>query len=243
MTTPAEPPRQQPEQPDPAAAPPVDPPVDFGKHSERPAELDPNDPYRFGLPDTPPPEFAPPGWTPPGGWPSQSQPQPPPPTGQQGSPWQQPPGGYPPPYRSPYPGPPPYPPYPPPPGHQPPPPYPPYPYPADEAARARAKTRRRAATSLVLGVVSIVLFWTAFLDIVLVLAATAFGAVALSDRSGGESRESSGRRLAVAGLVCAAVGAVAAIVWTVYLVHIVSNCGGFNQPNSPALRACLQRQI
>lgn len=243
MTTPAEPPRQQPEQPDPAAAP-VDPPVDLGKHPERPPELDPNDPYRFGLPDTPPPpEFAPPGWTPPGGWSAQHQPdfqsQPQPPTGQQRNPWQQPPGGYPPPYPGPYPGPPSYPPYP---GNQPPP-YPPYPYPADQAARQRAKTRRRATASLVLGIVSIVMFWTAFLDVVLVIAATAFGVLALSDRSSAEPRQSSGRRLAVAGLVCAAVGAVAAVAWTVYLVHVVNNCGGFNQPNTPALRACLQRQI
>jgi hypothetical protein len=93
---------------------------------------------------------------------------------------------------------------------------------------------------LVLGIVSILMFWTAFLDIVLVIAASVFGAAAISDRG---SRRSTSRRLAVAGLACAAIGAVAAIAWTVYVVHIINNCGGFNQPNTSGLRSCLQRQL
>jgi len=206
------------------------------------SQLDPNDPYRFGLPDTPPPpEYAPPGWTPPSGWPAPQGPPQLPPQGQA-----QPglPPGYPPvpgqhrPFQHGAP-PPPW----GPPSQQGPPVYPPYPY-APTPDRRDAVTRRRAITSLVLGGVSILMFWTSFLDAVLVIAAVAFGAIALSGGSHAtDSRAVAGRRLAMAGLVCAAVGAAAAVGWTVYLVHLINLCGGFNQPNSPALRACLQRHM
>lgn len=150
--------------------------------------LDPNDPYRYGLPDRPPPpEFAPPGWTPPAGY----YLPPPPPPGPHG------------PYG------------PPPPGWLPPP---------QHAWEQREPGRGKAITALVLGIASIPLCLLSFLDFFLVMAAVAFGATALTDHLPG--RPSPGRSYARAGLICAAIGGVLAIIVTVVvLVKVRDDCG------------------
>jgi hypothetical protein len=205
MTAPTEPPEGSPDRP-----------VDLSKQAS--SSGDPNDPYRFGLPEQlPPPEYAPPGWTPPGGWPAAPQP------GAQRPPGYPPPSGYPP-----YP---PYPPYPhdygPPPPH-----YSPY--------QAPQPGRGKAVTALVLGLLSIFMFWTAFFDAVLVIAAVAFGVVALTERSGDPRRP---RGMAIAGLVCAGVGALLAIIWTVFIFHAVSQCGGVGNSGQPGFKTCLQQHF
>jgi hypothetical protein len=184
-----------------------------------PSAADPNDPYRFGLPDQPPPpEYAPPGWVPPGGWPAPSTPQP----GVQqgyGPPPGYPPTGYPPP-PPPYPGPPPS--------------YPPY--------QARQRGRGKAITALVLGVLSIVLSVTAFIDALLVIPAVVFGVVAITERPAGPG---SGRGMAIAGLVCAGIGALLAIIWTVWAFRAINECGGVHtmQVGGPGFRACLRQHF
>lgn len=207
MTAPTEPPEGSPEHP-----------VDLDKHGAgEAAQPDPNDPYRFGMPERlPPPEYAPPGWAPPGGWPA--APPPPPAPGEPG------PG-------SPPPG---YPQYPPGPfGYHPPPPqYSPY--------RVSAPGRGKAITALVLGALSIVLSWASFFDALLVIGAVTFGVLALTERRAGSPQP---RGMAIAGLVCAAIGALLAIVWTVYVIHAVNQCGGFHQSGQPGFRSCLQRQF
>jgi hypothetical protein len=174
--------------------------------------LDPNDPYRYGLPDRPPPpEFAPPGWTPPPGYYLPPQPPTPPqgpyspqgpyaPQGHYGPPpgWSPPPPPYGPPFGNQY-GP---------------------PQPWDQREPGRGK----AITALVLGIASIPLCVLSFLDLLLVMAAVAFGATALADHLPG--RPSPGRSLARAGLICAAVGGVLAIVVTVaVIVKFRNDCG------------------
>lgn len=210
MTGPTEPPEGSPDRP-----------VDLGKHADPVGggkHPDPNDPYRFGLPERlPPPEYAPPGWTPPGGWPTAA-----PPVG----PSQPGPGSGPPPGYPPYPPPSPY-------GYHPPPPqYSPYHVPA--------AGRGKAVTALVLGILSIFFFWASFFDALLVIAAVTFGIIALTERPGGATPP---RGMAIAGLVCAAVGAVLAIIWTVFIIHAINQCGGFNQTNAPGFRTCLQQQF
>jgi VanZ family protein len=215
MTAPTEPPEGA-----------ADRPVDLGKHGAGEAEHgDPYDPYRFGLPEhLPPPEYAPPGWTPPGGWPAAGPP-----------PAAPPPGGMPPPGPSPFT-----------PGSPPPPGYSPYPYgyppppPQYSPYQPPPPGRGKAVTAFVLGILSIVMSWASFLDAVLIIAAVTFGVIALTERPAGSAQP---RGMAIAGLVCAGIGAVLAIVWTVFVIHAVNQCGGFDQTSRPGFRHCLQQQF
>ena len=200
--------------------------VDLGKGSEPDA---PFDPYRFGHPDVPPaPEYAPPGYIPPANTaapaypPSAQHPEHGPPAGQPG-------GGYPP--------------YPYPPGYPQQPGYgPPYgqqfgqPFGQPQAAGSNGK----AVASLVLGIVSIVLCWTIYFDAVLVILAVVFGFLGLGDA---KKRNGHGRAMAIAGLVCGVVGAIAAIVLTVVVVHLANKCGGLDNGNSPGFQRCVRNQI
>ena len=212
------------------------------------------DPYRFGAPDVPPPpEYAPPGYRPPadyqypaptteaphgpyppypygttaggqpGGAPSGQQPYGQQPYGQQ--PYGQQPYG-----QSPY-GQQPY-------GQQPyGQPYGQSPYgPGGPAAQGNGK----AVAALVLGIVSIVLCWLTFLDAVFVVLALIFGFLGLNDA---RNRGGRGRGQALAGLICAAVGAVLAIVFTVVVVHLANKCGGLDNQGDPGYQQCLRDHI
>jgi hypothetical protein len=201
MTTPP------PEGTDPAAPPaqwaaPGSEPVSLAKGTEPDAAPD-FDPYRFGAPEHPvPPEYAPPGYRPPPAF--APPPRLAPPQYHPGQPY---PG-------QPYPGQPypgqPYPgqPYPPPP-----PGYLPYPPPVGHG---------KATASLVLGIASIVLCWLSVLDIVPIVLAVVFGILGITEAGRRPNRE--GRRLAVAGIVCAAVGAVLATVLTVVIYSRIAGC-------------------
>lgn len=256
MTSPSEPRSGEPEEP-----------VSLDK--ERDKELDddqpgtgqqsadvPFDPYRFGLPETlPPPEYAPPGWTPPANGPWAASPS----AGPPGAAWAPPyaggpaqhpygggsaaphPGG-----QHPYPGaqsqqPGGQPPYAGSPGQQQ---YPSYPYGTSPYKTAPYKTATgsngKAVAALVLGIISILMCWTSVLDAVLAIPAVVFGIVGLNEanRSGG-----TGKSMAIAGLVCGAVGAVLAIVITALLVHAVNQCGGFERSNLPGFQQCLQNHL
>lgn len=215
------------------------PEVDLTKQDE-PAEP-PFDPYRFGKPDHPvPPEYAPPGYVPPTPAPPTAPPPYPGPPGQAapGQPYQPPTTPYPygaPPYGAPPPGtPPPYgapPPY----GGQHPygaPPY--YGYTHTQPGNGKA------ITALVMGIVSILLFWTSIFDIVPVILAIVFGIIALNESKG---RGGNARGMAVAGIVCGAIGAILAIVMTVLFVHAINKCGGFNSDNRPGFNKCVQDHL
>lgn len=187
----------------------TDQPVSMDKPGE-PEQLD-FDPYRFGAPDHPiPPEYAPPGYRPP----------PPPaypaaPTQPPGRPGQQP--GPPGPPLHPYAGGPvSYTPGPPPPYGM------PYPPPR--------RTAGKAITSLVLGIGSIVLSILSIFDIVLIALAVIFGVLALVEANRSPGRP--GRGMAIAGLVCATVGAVLAVLLTVWFVGAARHCTQYDNGSS-----------
>lgn len=213
---------------------------DDGASPEPEAPLD-FDPYRFGAPEHPvPPEYAPPGYVPP---PSLQKPPPDPST------------AYPAPQQSPYPppgyAPPGYPPpgYPPPGqyGGQYPPPQGPYgpgpgqygqyqqgypPVPPNYAQQypAPATGNGRAIASLVLGALSIVLFFLTIIDLIPIGLALTFGII--GRRAAVANPRLGGKGLATAGIVCAAVGAVLAIGMTVILTRAVSHCNGYSNGSS-----------
>lgn len=183
---------------------------------------EPFDPYRFGKPDHPiPAEYAPPGYTGP------TVPTTPPP-----SPY----GAHPGPYGSQF-GTPPYPqpqypaqgPY----GYGPPP--PPY-----HGYPTRRPTNGKAIAALVLGIGSIVLSWLSFFDAIFVILGLIFSIIALGETKDGRT---SGRGLAVAGLVCTIIGALLATMLTVLIVRAADKCGGFTNDNSDQWQTCVRNNI
>lgn len=176
------------------------------------------DPYRFGAPDHPvPPQYAPPGYES-GYVPPPPVPTMPPPVGpaDRGAPY-----AYGPQY--PPPGPPQFPPY----GY-PPPPYSQYPQPRTGNGKATA--------ALVLGVLSIVFSVFSLLDLLLIIPAIVLGSLGLTD----SKRTGSGRGLAIAGFVCATVGAVLAAALTIWLYPQVQRCVNDYPSNSAEYETCIR---
>ena len=177
------------------------------------------DPYRFGAPEHPvPPEYAPPGYRPPVQPPTPQTYQQP---GYQQQGYQQ----YPPPGYQPY-GQQGYPPY----GQPPPPPY------AAQYPQPRTGNGK-AIAALVLGIASIVLCFLSVFDAVPVILAIVFGSIALSEGKRRGSRD--GHGLAVAGIVCAVIGALLAVVVSVWLYSRISDCLDYNAGSS-AYTHCVQ---
>jgi hypothetical protein len=188
------------------------------------------DPYRFGAPEHPvPPQYAPPGY------------QPPPPTGP-------PPAPYPAPYG--HPG---YGPIYPPPGFPPPGypqsgnPQPGYPQPgypgqpfAPPAYNPYAQQRAgngKATAALVLGILSIVFFWSSVFDLALIIPALICGFLGLSEaRLPGRG----GAALCRAGLICTAVGVVAALLFTIFAVHRIDHCTDLYGSSGSSYHSCIR---
>jgi Domain of unknown function (DUF4190) len=204
--------------------------VNLGKDDQ--SSEAPFDPYRFGKPDHPiPAEYAPPGYTGPV--------IPSPPYQQPQNPWQ--PGPQGPPPSNPFSNPPGVP-YGAPPPHQPP--YPPMHYgppPPQYHGYAPPPTGNgKAVAALVLGIASIVFCWLSVFDGIFVVLGIVFAAMAISETKTPGRR---GRGMAVAGLICAIVGALLATLLTVLIVHAVNQCGGFNNTNSSSFDQCVQDHI
>lgn len=189
---------------------------------DKPPAEQPFDPYRFGAPEHPvPPEYAPPGYQPPPTFaPPQGYDQPPPAAqpgyGYQGY-QQQPYGAQPPPYAG---GPYPY-----------PPPYSQYPLPKTGNGKATA--------GLILGIISIVFFWLSFFDAIPVVLGLIFGFLGLNE----SKRTGSGRGPAIAGIVCALVGAALAIVLTVVIVTRLQPCFDNYNSGSAEFNSCVRHHI
>jgi hypothetical protein len=182
------------------------------------------DPYRFGAPEHPvPPEYAPPGYRPP----PPTEPPPPPPSQQDNPPTYAGYPGYPgyqghPGYGPQYQGPPAY---------GPPPPWmSQYPPPSGSG---------KAVAALVLGIVSVLLFWLSVFDVIPVLLAIILGSVAISDAK----RTGRGRSMAMWGIVLAVVGAVAAIAITVWVYPKVKDCLDSYDQNSSEFDTCLHQKF
>jgi hypothetical protein len=195
-----------------------------------PAEpAEPFDPYRFGAPAHPvPPEYAPPGYIPP---------VPQPPASPAGPPAGQP---YPYPGYSPYPGQP----YPGAPG-QPGPAGPPgqgYPYPPPQYLTQYpqpATGNGKATAGLVLGILSIVLFWTTIFDAIPVILGVIFGFLGLNEAK----RTGRSRGMAIAGIVCGFVGAVFAIVFTVWIINRIQPCVNAYNSGSSEFNSCVRHRL
>jgi hypothetical protein len=191
-----------------------------------PAAPAPFDPYRFGLPDTPPPpEYAPPGYvfpTAPPPAPAAPPQEPPAPRPAAAGPWASP--G--PPVQPPtYPG------------------YPQYGAPAPPLQHDYVQPRPgsgKCVAALVLGIVSILLFWTTVFDAVPAILAIVFGTIGLSEA---RNRGGGGRGMALAGIICAAVGAIAAIAFTAFILHAANQCGGLSHQNDPGFKQCVQNKF
>ncbi len=175
------------------------------------------DPYRFGAPEHPvPPEYAPPGYRPP---PPTAPPSVPPPPGYATYPGyqQQHYAGY---DQQGYP-------------YGPPPPYTTQ-YPPPRTGNGKA------IASLVLGIASILFCWLSVFDAIPVLLAFVFGAIARGETKHRPGRE--GHSPAVAGMVCAAVGAVLAIVLTIWFINRFSDCFKYDTGSS-AYSHCVQNRL
>lgn len=98
----------------------------------------------------------------------------------------------------------------------------------------------KAIASMILGIASILLFWLTVLDAVLIITSVVLGILTLAE---GRKRNGEGKGMAIAGLVCSAIGTLAAVITTVWIVHVAANCGGIDNVNNPAFRQCIQNQI
>jgi hypothetical protein len=186
------------------------PPVSFEKPGEQPF-----DPYRFGAPEHPvPPEYAPPGYVPP---PAQAPPtRALPPVYPEQPPPQY--SGYPPQSgQYPYPVPPPW--------------MTQYPQPHTGNGKAVA--------ALVLGIVSILLCWLSIFDIVPVVLAIVFGALAR-----GEAGRVGGKKgMATTGIVLGIVGALLATVFTVVVYARIKDCLDTYDQGSSEYNTCIRHKF
>lgn len=85
-----------------------------------------------------------------------------------------------------------------------------------------------AVASLVLGILTLVLFFTIWLPFVLGALAIVFGAVGISKANKGAGQKG----MAIAGLVCGAVGIVMAILFVVFIVNFANSEGVQDVVNS-----------
>jgi len=85
-------------------------------------------------------------------------------------------------------------------------PYPPQPYPPTYPPPPQGNGM--AVTAMVLGILAIILCWVPFLNWLLALLAIIFGAIGISVAN----KRQSGKGMAIAGLVCGAIGAIIGIL-------------------------------
>lgn len=95
----------------------------------------------------------------------------------------------------------------------------------------------KSVAALVLGILSIFLFFLTFLDLVLIVPAIVLASLALNDA---KQRGGAGRSMAIAGLCCAIAGALAAITFTVWAMPKVAKCANEYPTNSDGYRTCVQ---
>lgn len=187
-----------------------------GVNLSKDTDGEPFDPYRFGKPDHPiPAEYAPPGYT---------GPVLPPPT-----PYGTPPGtpyGQQPPYQ-----------YPPPSGQ--------YgygaPHPPPYHGYLQPRTGNgKAVAALVFGILSILFCWLSVFDGLFVILGVVFGLIAMSETRHGDG---SGRGMAVAGLICAIIGAIIATILTILVIRAANHCGGIGNSNAPGFNQCVRQHF
>jgi hypothetical protein len=95
-----------------------------------------------------------------------------------------------------------------------------------------------AIAGMVLGILSILLCWIAFFDIPLIVLGIIFSVLGL----GAAKRGASGRGMAIAGLTCAIVGAVAATAITVWAVRKDRSCSDKYDRGSYRYELCIRNR-
>ena len=204
------------------------PGTDDAPSAGTPADEPTFDPYRYGAPEHPvPPEYAPPGYVPPpveqpapayAPYPPYAGGQPPYGAAPYGAPQQHQQQQQP---YSPYPGP-----------YYPPPPWTQYPQPRTGNGRAIA--------GMVLGIVSILFFWTSVLDVIPVVLAIVFGSIGVNDA---KRRAGTGRTMAITGIVCGVIGALLAITFTVVVYARIKPCLDNYDQGSSAQNTCIRQKL
>jgi hypothetical protein len=96
----------------------------------------------------------------------------------------------------------------------------------------------KATAGLVLGILAVVFCWTSFFDIVFVVLGLVFGLLGLGEAKKGLP----GRGPALAGVICAAVGAIGAVVLTIVYINIGSSndCSSQYPTGSTGYYYCIQ---
>ena len=89
---------------------------------------------------------------------------------------------------------------------------------------------------MVLGILSIVFFWTMFLDLLLIIPAVLFATLGLAEAR----RTNAGRGMARAGIICTAFGTIFALSFTVVVVHRINTCDGRYSRNTSSYDSCLR---
>jgi hypothetical protein len=115
-------------------------------------------------------------------------------------------------------------------------PYPPPPEPVYRAYGSNAK----AIAALVFGIASIVLCWLSIFDLLPIVVAIVFGILGINEaKRRGDGR---GRKMAIAGIVCAGVGLILAIVLTVYFFNRIKPCLDYPS-GSAAQNHCIEQKF
>jgi len=185
----------------------------------------PFDPYRFGKPDYPiAPEYAPPGYVPPAVAPPPVEQ----PYGQQ--PYGQPPHGQQPYGQQPYGQPP---------NQYPPPPYGAPPAPMWSQYPTPRQNNGKAIAALVFGILAVLFFWTSVLDVVPAILAVVFGSLGMSDAK----RTGQPRGMALSGFILGLVGALAAMVFTIFVYTHFKQCFDDYSSGSSEFKTCINDNL
>ncbi len=89
-----------------------------------------------------------------------------------------------------------------------------------------------------LGIASIPFFFLTFLDLALIIPALVFGILGLNES---KVRNGKGRSQAIAGLACMVVGAIAASIFTVYVLGKVGDCAQYARDgDTSAYHSCVE---
>jgi hypothetical protein len=117
----------------------------------------------------------------------------------------------------------------------------PYPPPPPPAPGYRAYgSNAKAIAALIFGIASIVLCWLSIFDLLPIVVAVVFGILGINEAARrGDGR---GRRMAIAGIICAGVGTLLAIVLTVYFVHLIKPCLDYPS-GSAAQNHCIEQKF
>jgi hypothetical protein len=115
-------------------------------------------------------------------------------------------------------------------------PYPPPPPPGYQARGSNGK----AIAALIFGIASIVLCWLSIFDLLPIILAIVFGILGINEATRrGDGR---GRRMAIAGIICAAVGTILAVVLTVYFFNRIKPCLDYPS-GSAAQNHCIEQKF